>query len=264
MDSPSVAPAQLPVLLALETSGPCCSVALRRTDGAVLTRESHEGNDHAVRLTPLVEELLAEAQLEPSALGAVAVSSGPGSYTGLRIGYATAKGLAFGLGVPLLAIPTLQVVAAAMLRLCGTQFAKDGLVLYPMTDARREEVYTQAFDAELRPLSEPMSHVLGSEPLAEHGATRIVYGGSGAQKAARYVDAQRWELLEGVEPAALDMIALATDKYNSESYEDVAYCEPLYLKEFIAGAPRPTVLDAARAAHPRSGSSLGPDAPRVD
>lgn len=248
-----------PLVLALETSGPRCSVALGRHGAVVATRAGREANDHSVVLTPLVEELLAEQGVDMRAIEVVAVSLGPGSYTGLRIGLSTAKGIAFALGVPLIGIPTLQLLAAELCGWLAGRAEGEKTLLYPMLDARREEVYTQPFTLDLHPLAFPTCHVLTETPLGEYGCGEFYYGGSGAQKAIPHLDASCWHFAEGVMPSARTMVSLANEKYHAHAYEDIAYCEPLYLKEFMAAAPKPSVLDAARAAHSHLPTGLRAD-----
>lgn len=238
-----------PLILALETSGPHCSVALGRAGDNIVTREGREINDHSSVLTPLIEELLEEMRLKMRELSAVAVSIGPGSYTGLRIGLATGKGIAFALNVPLITIPTLELLAASIAKRVNIAKNEKKTALCPMIDARRQEVYTQGFSLDLEPLNDPSAHIFPATLPTILEADYVYYGGSGAEKAAAFLDAQKWRHVNGAMPTAELMVSLANRKYHNHAYANLAYCEPLYLKEFIAAPPKPSVLDAARAAH---------------
>ena len=170
------------VILNIETSGTICSVAVSRDGMVEYQLEDLEPMNHARRLAPFVEKCMEEVKRREMPLEAVAVSIGPGSYTGLRIGLSTAKGLCFGLGLPLLAIPTLEILAVkAMFR--SMDWTGDE-ILVPMLDARRMEVYTAAYEFSLRPLMEPQPLILDAESYSELPADRaVIFLGPGSAKA---------------------------------------------------------------------------------
>ncbi len=238
-----------PLILALETSGPTCSVALQLGDGAIALRVAEGENDHSRTLTPLIEGFLSKHAMSIADLDAIAFSAGPGSYTGLRIGYSVAKGLSFGASIPMIEVPTLTALAGGLLIEIESDRA-DEAVLVPMMDARRMEVYTQTFSwsmaGEMAPYSEGCPLVLTERlPPVPEGAI-VYYGGSGAQKAKELLQPKGWTLVEH-QLSARDLLPTATQKYQNHEYANTAYCEPHYFKDFIAQTAKPGVLDAARA-----------------
>lgn len=221
--------------MCIETGTQVCSVALARDGRLHGLRESDQGRDHARLAALYVHELLEAAQLRPEDLDAVAVSSGPGSYTGLRIGVSLAKGLCYGLGIPLVAVGSLDALAAT----AAEDFAAGILPvgdwgsarLCPMIDARRMEVYAQVFDTQLKPLGDVVAEVVTPESFA--GYDNLVIFGDGAAKCrevlphAQYVE---------VTPSARGQVALATAALAAGGTVDVAYFEPFYLKDFVVKA----------------------------
>lgn len=223
-------------ILNIETSSRICSVALT-VDGSVEYQlEDTEGMAHAERLAPFVEQALAEARLRDWRLDAVAVSMGPGSYTGLRIGLSLAKGLCFALGLPLIGVSTLKILAVkAMFRNMGWTGSE---LLCPMVDARRMEVYTGVYDFGLREVGVPGPLILDSESFGDLLGERDVYFmGSGADKARAVITSPRAHWIDGMEPHARDMLALAEKAFRENDFVDLAYSTPEYLKEWQPGAP---------------------------
>ena len=223
------------LILSIETGTDVCSVGLAR-DGELLSlRESDEGRDHAKKLAVFVEELFRETDVAPEELDAVAVGMGPGSYTGLRIGVSFAKGLCYGLQIPLIAVGSLDslVEVAREDNEAGILDVEswDGSLLCPMVDARRMEVYTQIFSSDGKPLNEVSAEIVTEESFAswrEKG--EFVIFGNGAKKCC--------EVLEGakyidITPSARGMVRLAEEKFNEGKTEDIAYFEPFYLKDFV-------------------------------
>lgn len=213
-------------ILCIETSTSTCSVSVCRDGVAVDSRIELEQANHA-RVAPLfVEELLAGY---PS-IDAVALSCGPGSYTGLRIGTSLAKGLCYGRGIPLVAVDTLQVLCASAM--AQTDIQKG--VLCPMTDARRMEIYTNIYDLQLRPQGEIRAQVVeGSEWLPE--GEEVYYFGDGAAKCVPLLNAGRFHYIAGIVPDAKYMGALAEEALHTKPQgENIAYYEPFYLKQFVA------------------------------
>ena len=225
-------------ILNIETSTEVCSVALT-SEGQVLDhRENYEGQTHATLLSQYVKEMLDYARSREMKLDAIAVSIGPGSYTGLRIGLSEAKGLAFGLQVPLIGVNTLQLMAVSTM---FNHFIDDDRLLYvPMIDARRMEVYTAAYTPALDIVLEPQAMILDEhsfENLLEQGYSLVLMG-NGSDKARQVLTRDGVHFIEGIKPVAVDMLALAEKAWREQRFIDVAYSTPLYLKEFQATKPR--------------------------
>ena len=225
-------------ILNIETSTDVCSVALT-SEGQVLDhRENYEGQTHATLLSQYVKEMLDYARSRELKLDAIAVSIGPGSYTGLRIGLSEAKGLAFGLQVPLIGVNTLQLMTVSTM---FNHFIEEDKVLYvPMIDARRMEVYTAAYTPALEAVVEPQAMILDEhsfESQLEQGYTLVLMG-NGSDKARQVLSRDGVRFIEGIKPVAVDMLALAEKAYRTGEFIDVAYSTPLYLKEFQATKPK--------------------------
>ena len=222
------------VILNIETSTTVCSAALT-AEGMVLTHyEDFEGRNHAALLSDYVKaclDFLADKELK---LDAVAVSIGPGSYTGLRIGLSEAKGLAYALDIPLIAVSTLELMATRVM--FSTLDIDPDTIFVPMIDARRMEVYTAAYDFALEELMAPQPLILDENSYADLIATgrQILLFGNGSAKAADVVTAPNVRIVEGVDPLAVDMIALAERAYSERKFVDLAYSVPVYLKDFVA------------------------------
>lgn len=230
-------------ILNIETSGTTCSAALTSEGMIVAHREDFNGRNHAALLSGFVKYCLDYAAEKQMHVDAVAVSLGPGSYTGLRIGLSEAKGLAYALDVPLIGIDTLELMATRVM------FSVDGIdpdtVFIPMVDARRMEVYTAAYDFGLEKLLAPCPLILDetSYALLKESGRPLLYFGSGAEKARPLMDdCSRATFVPEVEPLAVDMIALADRAYSRRDFLDLAYSTPLYLKEFQATKPKNKVL----------------------
>lgn len=227
-------------ILNIETSGAPCSAALT-SDGMILAhQEDFTGRNHAAALSDFIKYCLdygTEHGLKPDA---VAVSLGPGSYTGLRIGLSEAKGLAYALDVPLIGVKTLELLATRVM--FSTDSVDPDSILIPMVDARRMEVYTGAYDFGLSELMTPGAMILDENSYASLKATGrpILYFGSGAEKAQPFMEGATY--VEGVEALAVDMVALAELAYNRRQFIDTAYSVPVYLKEFQATTPKNKVI----------------------
>ncbi|MBQ9577690.1 MAG: tRNA (adenosine(37)-N6)-threonylcarbamoyltransferase complex dimerization subunit type 1 TsaB [Muribaculaceae bacterium] len=230
-------------ILNIETSTEVCSVALT-SEGQVLDhRENYEGQNHATLLSQYVKEMLDYARSRELKLDAVAVSIGPGSYTGLRIGLSEAKGLAFGLNIPLIGVNTLQLMTVSTM---FNHFIEEDKVLYvPMIDARRMEVYTAAYSPALEAVLEPQAMILDEQSfgnLLEQGYTLVMMG-NGSGKARQVLTRDGVQFIDGIKPVAVDMMALAEKAWREQDFIDVAYSTPLYLKEFQATKPKNPVLN---------------------
>lgn len=213
-----------------------CSVALSR-DGEVLEHyENYDGNSHSTALAPMVRDAMEYAHSREIKLDAVAVSMGPGSYTGLRIGLSQAKGLAFGLEVPLIGINTLELlVVSAMFN----HFIDDEVLYAPMIDARRMEVYMGLYTPGLKAVMEPCAMVLDENSLSEAlEQGKVVLCGNGSDKAKAVIHSENAIWIGGVKPVALDMVALAEKAWREKATIDVAYSTPVYLKDFVATKPK--------------------------
>jgi tRNA threonylcarbamoyladenosine biosynthesis protein TsaB len=202
----------------------------------IFKEEDHSGPNHAVSLGVFVDEALSFTDNHAIPLGAVAVSQGPGSYTGLRIGVSMAKGICYGRDVPLLAVPTLEVMAVPVL--LNHEIEEDAL-LCPMIDARRMEVYSAIYDRALKPLRETRADVVDGDTYREFLDNHPVYFfGNGATKCMETINHPNAHLIEGIEPLAKYMFPLAERKWVQKEYEDVAYFVPFYLKDFVAKMPK--------------------------
>lgn len=228
------------VILNLETSGSSCSAALT-DDGLILAhREDFSGRNHSAVLSDFIKDCLdygKECGLQPQA---VAVSMGPGSYTGLRIGLSEAKGLAYALRIPLIGISTLELLAATAMFEC--EQTEEDAVYIPMVDARRMEVYTAAYDSTLHPLMSPQALVLAEDSYSELRASGrpIFYFGSGAEKAQPIMaDCLEAHYLPDIKALATYMMVLADRAYGAGEFIDTAYSVPIYIKDFMATKPKP-------------------------
>lgn len=234
------------VILNIETSSRYCSVAVT-VDGAVdMVLTDDRDMNHARFLGPAVKKCLDHLKSTGRTPDAVAVSIGPGSYTGLRIGLSFAKGLCFAKDIPLIAIPTLKLMAV---KAQFMRFDWDGdELLVPMIDARRKEVYTAVYDFALNPLVAPRPLILDSDSLKEETAGRkVVFIGDGTQKAEEILDRNSDHIwLSQKMPTAADMLALAEKAMREGDFADTAYCVPEYLKEYDAVVGTNKVLDSVR------------------
>ncbi|MGP1625416.1 tRNA (adenosine(37)-N6)-threonylcarbamoyltransferase complex dimerization subunit type 1 TsaB [Prevotella koreensis] len=223
-------------ILSIETSTDVCSVAMSENGQCIFKQEDHGGPNHAVSLGVYVDEALSFTDNHAIPLGAVAVSCGPGSYTGLRIGVSMAKGVCYGRNVPLLAVPTLEVMCVPVL--LNHEIEEDAL-LCPMIDARRMEVYSAIYDRALKEQRETRADVVDADTYREYLDRRPVYFfGNGAAKCMETINHPNARLIEGIEPLAKYMFPLAERKWVQEEYEDLAYYVPFYLKDFVAKMPK--------------------------
>lgn len=223
-------------ILQIETATPVCSVALSRNGQTIAFKEASEQNIHASQLTLFIEDVMDEAAMQLAELDAVAVSAGPGSYTGLRIGVSTAKGLCYGLGIPLLAVETLEAMVEGLTATAGIL---EEVWLLPMIDARRMEVYSAVFDVEKNRLDATQARIIDADSFQADQDKQHVLFGSGAEKFQElFADAAYVRIAEGFTNSASHMSRLAFDKHQQGQFEDLVYYEPFYLKDFIASTPR--------------------------
>ena len=216
------------MLLCIETSGKNCSVALFEGLQLVSIREVHsEQFSHSENLHVFIEQVLKESNLQPKAIKAIAISAGPGSYTGLRIGVATAKGLCYGWDIPLIALPTLRILAEQV----SYEFT-DIEYIIPMIDARRMEVFTTVYSHDFSPILGERAEILTESTFDTYlNKGKTIFLGDGITKfqaICKHKNAYFWE---NKFPSAKQMGRLALEKYQSQAFEDIAYFEPFYLKE---------------------------------
>jgi tRNA threonylcarbamoyladenosine biosynthesis protein TsaB len=221
------------ILLSIETSTSVCSVALHENGKLVATLELHRENSHASKLAALVDDVFKVAGVRMNEISAVGVSAGPGSYTGLRIGTSLAKGLCYALDIPLISVPTLHVMAAAV----SGRVTKDAL-LCPMIDARRMEVYCQFFSRDLKEQSTLQAVVVDEGAFENYLKSGVViFFGSGVEKCEPLLRHEHAKFLRDVHPLATYVGALAYDKFARGEVENLAEYVPLYLKEFFIKKP---------------------------
>ena len=228
------------LILCIETATEVCSVALFRDTKLLGSKESSVRNVHSAMLTTFIGDLIKSSNILPGDFDAIAVSMGPGSYTGLRIGVATAKGLCYALDKPLIAIPTLQAMAMGIgyEAKCKMQNAK--IIICPMIDARRMEVYSAVYDQQNMELREVRAEIVDEfsfqEFLADH---TVIFGGAGATKCKPILGNHPNALFfDDFHASACFMNPLAANKFHQKEFENLAYFEPFYLKDFVAGKPR--------------------------
>ena len=223
-------------ILHIETSTNVCSVAVSETGQCIFEQTERGGMSHAEKLGTMVDEALSFTDNHAIPFDAVAVSCGPGSYTGLRIGVSMAKGVCYGRDLKLISVPTLELLCVPTL--LGEK-VEEGSLLCPMLDARRMEVYAAIYDRALRPVREVQADVVTSDTYKEWLDKGPVYFfGNGAAKCMEVINHPNARLIEGVEPLAKWMQPLAERRFLNEKFEDVAYFEPFYLKDFVAKEPK--------------------------
>lgn len=228
------------VILNIETSTEVCSVNISRNGELLFEKESFEGLNHSQMLTVFIEELFREHGLSFKNLNAIAVSKGPGSYTGLRIGVSVAKGLCYALNVPLLAVGTIDSMGKFAAANCNNYISdcNNHMLFCPMIDARRMEVYTALYTAEgeqVEPVSAKVIDETSFSSFLENN--RILFFGNGAKKCMDVLRHPNALFIGPSEASARFMIRYAEEKYNNKDWEDVAYFEPFYLKDFVATRP---------------------------
>lgn len=224
-------------ILHIETSTSACSVAVSEDGQNVFKKEDLNGPSHAVSLGVFVDEALSFADSHAMPLDAVAVSCGPGSYTGLRIGVSMAKGICYGRNLPLIGLQTLQVQCVPVL-LYHEELSDDAL-LCSMIDARRMEVYAAVYDRALKPLRDIAADIVNEDSYAEFLDKHPVYFfGDGAAKCKDKIKHPNARFIDGIRPLASMMQPLAEKAIAEKDFKDVAYFEPFYLKEFVAGTPK--------------------------
>lgn len=225
----------MPVILCIETATTICSAAVFSNDDLLGYQEYRIDKSHSNLLPVIIQSTLEGASLSKSDINAVAVSEGPGSYTGLRIGASIAKGLCYSLNLPLIAVNTLHSMAAEV-----NKFNLSSALLCPMIDARRMEVYACIVDASSRMVEETAPHIVDSDSFSSYlESNQVWFFGNGSDKCLEILGGHiNAKFIPGVVPSAKSMGELANVMFKSSAYVDLAYFEPFYLKEFRATKPK--------------------------
>jgi tRNA threonylcarbamoyladenosine biosynthesis protein TsaB len=232
------------MIICLETSTPVCSVALCDDNGVVALKEDTGNKSHASRLTVFIEELLSHEGIRAKDLEAVAVSKGPGSYTGLRIGVSTAKGIAYAASIPLIGIETTLSMFHGINENIKKKYALDNTSLFvPMLDARRMEVYYSILTSEGKTVKEIAAEIIDERSFADiPKSARMLIFGDGASKCRQVLKRENIELADEFRISASYMYKPAFKSLRERRFEDVAYFEPFYLKDFITSRPKKNIL----------------------
>ena len=224
-------------ILHIETSTNVCSVAVSEDGKVIFDKADRTGNNHAEALGSFVDEAMSFADSHAIPLDAVAVSSGPGSYTGLRIGVSMAKGVCYALNLPLLSVPTLELMCVPVL--LRNEEIEDEALLCPMIDARRMEVYAALYDRALKPVRGIQADVVDADTYRQWLEDRPVYFfGNGAAKCMDTINHPNAHFIPDIHPLAKWMMPLAERRMMNQQFEDVAYFVPFYLKDFVAKMPK--------------------------
>lgn len=219
-----------PYILCIETTTEICSVALANNSECIAIKECNTNNSHAKNMIPFVEDVLKQGQIDKTQLHAIAISIGPGSYTGLRIGVSTAKGLAYTLGIPVIAVSTLESIAEP--------YIGKAVHCRPMLDARRMEVFTALFDENGHEIEAPNAKIVEENTFDnELNQYTTVFCGNGAPKCKEILSKYPNATIIYEPISAKNMISIANRKFLKKEFEDVAYFEPFYLKDYVAAKP---------------------------
>jgi tRNA threonylcarbamoyladenosine biosynthesis protein TsaB len=232
------------MILCLETATSVCSAALCSSDGVVSFRESRENKSHATQLTLFIEELLDNAGLGAGELDAVAVSKGPGSYTGLRIGASVAKGIAYAASIPLIGINTTTSMFYGIKINSEKKYGIDKNSLFcPMIDARRMEVYYTIFDAAGKIIKDTSAEIINEKSFSSFPeSVRILFFGDGSEKCRYIINHKNSVFAEDFQVSAIYMQQPAYEAFDNKHFENIAYFEPFYLKDFIATIPKNNII----------------------
>lgn len=218
-------------ILNIETTTNVCSVSLSENGKLIGIKESDEKNNHSATLTIFITEVLKKNKISAKELAAVAISEGPGSYTGLRIGTSVAKGICYANNIPLISVDTLQALAFGT----KTDIIDNNLLLCPMIDARRMEVYFSFFDNKINKITQTDSIELKEETFKDKLKNqKIIFSGNGANKFKEIINSDNAIFIDNILTSAKNMVELSYNKYINKKFVDVAYFTPFYLKSFIA------------------------------
>ena len=222
------------LILGIETTTKNCSVALF-SDGIVIAEKERisDGYMHAELLNLFVQDVIDSANITLNKVEAVALSMGPGSYTGLRIGTSTSKGLCYALDIPLIGISTLKAMAFTMAK------NKNSAIYCPMIDARRMEVFSALYDTNNKEIRGVQADIVDKNTYSEFLTNEILFFGDGSLKCQEIISHKNAKFVKGIYPSAKNLGILAKAKFEKKDFEDVAYFEPYYLKDFVAGRKNP-------------------------
>lgn len=227
------------VILSIETSTNICSALIARDSEILSEKICTQPQNHAKQLPLFLEEIINFARQNSVMPDAVAVSAGPGSYTGLRIGVSSAKGLCYALGIPLIAVDTLQIIAKEAV----AKYGDNSLLYCPMIDARRMEVYTALFDGKLDKITQTEAKIIDNQSFADLLETqKILFCGNGSDKCRQTIVSDNAIFLDNINPLSSNMVAIAQEKFANGIFEDTAYFEPFYLKEFVGTKPKSPIV----------------------
>jgi tRNA threonylcarbamoyladenosine biosynthesis protein TsaB len=223
-------------ILCIETATDICSVALLKGDKMVALQENHEGNAHASQITLLIEAVMKDANMELKQLDAISVSKGPGSYTGLRVGVSTAKGLCYALDIPLIGINTLESLSHETIKKVNGKSQNANFCA--MLDARRMEVYCAVYDEKMNLVKKTEAKIIGENSFADLLETSTVYFfGNGSAKCKSMIKHKNAIFIDDIKCSASNMNHIAQKLFHEKQFEDVAYFEPFYLKDFVGTVP---------------------------
>jgi len=222
------------LILSIETATTVCSIAIHKNEKLLANQSLHIAQSHSGLLVPSIQNLLKYCDLEMDKLDAVALSKGPGSYTGLRIGTSTAKGICDALDIPLIGINTLEAMANGV-----SKFIKEDALLCPMIDARRMEVYCLLTNQKGEVIQETNPKIIDENSFAsELSDSRVYFFGNGANKCKSVIQSDSARFIEGIAPDAVNVGALAYKRYEKGLFEDLVYFDPFYLKDFRVTKPK--------------------------
>lgn len=227
-------------ILNIETATNVCSVTVSDGNNILFERENTEGPSHATLLGVFVEEAVKAMQGQNINLDAVAVSCGPGSYTGLRIGVSEAKGICYGLKIPLIAIETPLIMVNKVLETCEVG---DEMLLCPMIDARRMEVYAGIYDCRMNVVRDIKADIVDETTYSEYlKQSKVLFFGNGSEKCQDMIKDHNASFVHDIYPSALFMSSLSQKAHDEARFVDVAYFEPFYLKDFVATTPKKNIF----------------------
>lgn len=225
----------MPNILAIETSTTNCSIALWSDNKVICSKENSEQSAHSRLLTVMINDLLAENNFEIKSLNAIAVSIGPGSYTGLRIGVSVVKGLCYGLNLPTITVDTLKALTQQYLLLYPETKKFSKTLLCPLLDAKRMEVYTALYTTTLEEIKPVSAMIIDEYSFQDELKEKnIIFFGSGVEKCKNIISSPNANFTGNLEPSAQAVALLANEHYNNNQFADTAYFEPFYLKDFVA------------------------------
>lgn len=231
------------LILNIDTSSDICSVSIAKDGEEIITLESYEKNAHATIITILISQLFEKSEYKIVNLNAVAVSSGPGSFTGLRIGLSVAKGICYALDIPLISINTLKSMANGISKISCLNSLENNFLICPMIDAKKNEVYAAIYNKNFDEIEPPNVYIVDENFLKEYKNYNIISGGSGVKKLKNLkTSISNFTIIDDFKISAKYMIELSEKKFINKDFENLAYFEPLYIKDFIPTTPKKKIL----------------------